>query len=72
MDPNPVIFLENKYLYRHVKELVPDRVEPVPLGSARVVRAGREAVVLTYGAMVHEAMHAADRLPRARLRGDGG
>ena len=61
-DPNPVIYLENKYLYRRIKEMVPDRAEPLPLGSARVVRAGREATVVTYGAMVHEAVHAADRL----------
>lgn len=62
MDPNPVIFLENKYLYRHVKELVPERVDPIRLGAARVVRSGHEAAVLTYGAMVHEAMRAAERL----------
>lgn len=62
MDPNPVIFLENKYLYRHVKELVPRQVEPIRLGAARIVRPGQEAVVLTYGAMVHEAMRAANRL----------
>ncbi len=61
-DPNPVIYLENKYLYRRIKEMVPDRAEPLPLGSARVVRAGREATVVTYGAMVHEVVHAADRL----------
>lgn len=61
-DPNPVIYLENKYLYRRIKEMVPDRVEPLPLGAARVVRAGREATIVTYGAMVHEAMHAADRV----------
>ena len=58
MDPNPVVFLENKYLYRHVKELVPARFEPLPLGSARVCRSGRDAVVITYGAMVHECMKA--------------
>jgi 2-oxoisovalerate dehydrogenase E1 component beta subunit len=62
MDSNPVIFLENKYLYRHVKELVPETFKPLPLGSARVCRAGSDAVVLTYGAMVHECMRAAERL----------
>lgn len=62
LDPNPVIFLENKYLYRHVKELVPKEIEPVRLGAARIVRPGQEAVVLTYGAMVHEAVRAATRL----------
>ena len=62
LDPNPVVFLENKYLYRHVKELVPGRIEPLPLGLARVCRPGTDAVVLTYGAMVHEAMRAAEKI----------
>ena len=62
LDPNPVVFLENKYLYRHIKELAPARIEPVPLGAARVCRAGSDAVVLTYGAMVHEAVRAAERI----------
>ena len=60
MDPNPVVFLENKYLYRHVKELAPIRFEPIPLGEARVCRTGRDVVILTYGAMVHEALRAAE------------
>ncbi|MBN1269674.1 MAG: alpha-ketoacid dehydrogenase subunit beta [Kiritimatiellae bacterium] len=62
LDPNPVIFLENKFLYRHVKELLTESFEPVPLGVARVCRGGLDAVVLTYGAMVHEALHAAEKL----------
>lgn len=62
MDPNPVVFLENKYLYRHVKELVPDKIESLPLGMARICRPGNDAVVLTYGAMVHEAIRAAERI----------
>ncbi|HMP72385.1 MAG TPA: alpha-ketoacid dehydrogenase subunit beta [Kiritimatiellia bacterium] len=61
-DPNPVIYLENKYLYRHVKEIVPERADPGRLGVARVCRDGDDAVVLTYGAMVHEAILASDRL----------
>jgi 2-oxoisovalerate dehydrogenase E1 component beta subunit len=62
LDPNPVVFLENKYLYRHVKELLPERIERVPLGAARICRSGSDAAVLTYGAMVHEAMRAAELL----------
>lgn len=61
-DPNPVVFLENKYLYRHVKELAQDRIESAPLGVARICRSGRDAVVLTYGAMVHEAVRAAEKI----------
>lgn len=62
LDPNPVVFLENKYLYRHVKELVPREIEPVRIGAARIVRPGTDAAVVTYGAMVHEAVRAATRL----------
>ncbi len=62
LDPNPTIFLETKYLYRHVKELMPDRFEPPPLGVARVCRSGKDAVALTYGAMVHETLKAAERV----------
>ena len=62
MDPNPVVYLENKYLYRHVKELMKDRFEPTPLGVARVCRAGRDAAILTYGAMVHESLKAAEQV----------
>ena len=62
MDPNPVVYLENKYLYRHVKELAPKTFQPIPLGEARVCRVGSDAVVLTYGAMVHESLKAAERI----------
>ncbi len=61
-DNNPVIYLENKYLYRHVKELVPRQFDAQPLGRARICRHGQDAVVLTYGAMVHDAMRAAERV----------
>mgnify|MGYP001370538647 FL=1 len=62
LDANPVVFLENKYLYRHVKELAGPRIAPLPLGVARVCRPGTDAVVLTYGAMVHEAIRAAEKI----------
>ena len=62
LDPNPVVFLENKYLYRHVKEWLPAAWGPAPLGAARVCRPGTDAVVLTYGAMVHESLRAAERI----------
>ncbi|MDA0577970.1 MAG: alpha-ketoacid dehydrogenase subunit beta [Verrucomicrobia bacterium] len=62
MDNNPVIFLENKYLYRHLKEDVPELREVLPIGKARVCRNGQDATVITYGGMVNEALHAARRL----------
>ncbi len=61
-DNNPVIFLEHKFLYRRVKEDVPEGEHLEPLGKARVARPGRDLSVITYGAMVPLALEAADRL----------
>lgn len=58
---DPVIFCEHKYLYYHLKaEKLPE--ENLPIGKARVARAGKHATVVTYSAMVHEALLAADQL----------
>lgn len=54
-DPDPVLFLEHKRMYRSVKGPVPDGPHEVPLGRARVVREGTDATVVTYGQMVPEA-----------------
>jgi 2-oxoisovalerate dehydrogenase E1 component beta subunit len=61
-DDNPVIFFENKYLYRHVKGEVPDKEYVVPIGMADVKRSGQDVTVITYGAMVHESLAAAEAL----------
>jgi 2-oxoisovalerate dehydrogenase E1 component beta subunit len=64
-DDNPVIYLEHKYLYRRAKGPVPEGDdEIVPIGVAATRREGRDATVLTYGAMVVPALEAADRLAR--------
>src|SRR5476651_1784645 len=58
---DPVIFCEHKFLYYHLKaDALPD--EALPLGKARIVRPGRHATLVTYSAMVHEAVRAADEL----------
>ena len=62
LDPDPVVFMEHKYLYRHIKQMIPRDFEAGRLGSARICRAGSDAVVVTYGAMVHESLRAAERL----------
>lgn len=59
-DPDPVIYLEHKFLYRRLKEEVPDGDYVTPIGEARVVRAGSDLSVITYGAMVHSSLEAAD------------
>jgi len=60
-DPNPVIFIENKALYA-VKGELSDTPEPVPLGEARIARSGRDVTIVSYGAMVHKALVAAEAL----------
>ncbi|MES2569753.1 MAG: transketolase C-terminal domain-containing protein [Verrucomicrobiota bacterium] len=58
---DPVIFCEHKYLYYHLKaESLP--TEAMPTGKARVARAGRDATIVTYSAMVHESLAAAEEL----------
>ncbi|MBI4842149.1 MAG: alpha-ketoacid dehydrogenase subunit beta [candidate division NC10 bacterium] len=61
-DPDPVIYFEHKYLYRRIKGKVPDEDFTVPIGKAEVKREGADLSVITYGAMVHQAFEAANRL----------
>jgi len=61
-DNNPVIFFEHKYLYRRIKEDIPADDYIVPLGKARVARNGRDLSIITYAAMVHVALEAAEQL----------
>jgi 2-oxoisovalerate dehydrogenase E1 component beta subunit len=61
-DNNPVIFLENKFLYRRIKEDIPEDGYIVPLGQAAIAREGRDLSVITYGAMVHLALEVAEQL----------
>jgi 2-oxoisovalerate dehydrogenase E1 component len=63
-DGNPVLFLEHKLLYRSVKGAVPEGHYTLPLGAARVVRAGRDATIVTYGVGVHWAVEAAAQLAK--------
>ena len=60
-DPDPVIVVENKTLYAEKSEL-PDDPQAVPIGEATISRPGRDVTVVTYGAMVREALAAADQL----------
>jgi 2-oxoisovalerate dehydrogenase E1 component beta subunit len=61
-DDYPVIYFENKYLYRHVKGEVPEKDYEVPIGLAEVKRPGQDITVITYGAMVQESLAAAEDL----------
>jgi pyruvate/2-oxoglutarate/acetoin dehydrogenase E1 component len=61
-DPNPVCFLEHKGLYRHVRGEVPEGEYTVPIGEARVARAGAAMTVIAYGSAVPLALEAAGQL----------
>ncbi|MEK6608815.1 MAG: alpha-ketoacid dehydrogenase subunit beta, partial [Myxococcota bacterium] len=61
-DPDPVIYVEQKFLYRRLKEDVPADDPPAELGRALVRREGKDATVVTYGAGVHMALEAAEAL----------
>jgi len=63
-DNNPVLFLEHKFLYRRIKDEVPDGDVAVPIGKARLHREGRDLSIITYAAMVHTAQEAADLLAK--------
>src|ERR671933_367579 len=58
-DDNPVVFFEHRTLYG-LKEEVPDELEPLPIGKARVHREGEDVTVVATGRLVHEALSAAE------------
>ncbi|PSQ64589.1 MAG: alpha-ketoacid dehydrogenase subunit beta, partial [Halobacteriales archaeon SW_9_67_24] len=61
-DPDPVMFLEPKLIYRAFREEVPDDSYTVPLGEAAVRREGSDVSVFTWGAMTRPTMEAAEDL----------
>jgi 2-oxoisovalerate dehydrogenase E1 component beta subunit len=63
-DDDPVLFFEHKYLYRRVKETLPEGEVLTPIGSARTAREGTDLTIVTWSAMVWKALEAADRLER--------
>jgi len=67
-DDDPVVYLEHKWIYRRIREHVsedPDFL--VPIGSADVKRRGDDVSVISYGAMVHKALEAADELQESGI-----
>lgn len=63
-DNNPVIFFEHKFLYRRIKEDLPEGDYTVPLGKAAVRREGRDLTILSYAAMLHTSLEAAAELSK--------
>lgn len=63
-DNNPVLFLENKYLYRRLHSPGTVSLEPIEIGKANVLRQGTDITVVTYSAGVHQALDAAEELAK--------
>ena len=66
-DPDPVIFFEPKRIYRAIREEVPEGDTVVPLGKARMVQEGKDVTVVAWGAMVREAVNAAEQLKAEKV-----
>src|SRR3982751_4382439 len=65
-DPNPVVYMEHKHLYRRGKGEVAECTFTTPM-TARVAREGEDLVVIAYGAMVHTALEATEDLDGASV-----
>ncbi len=64
-DDDPVLYLEHKWLYRRIKEALPEGEEILtPIGRARVAREGKDLSIVTYGAMVWKSLEAAEQLEK--------
>ncbi len=69
-DNNPVLFFEHKFLYRRVKEELPSGDYTVPLGKAVVRREGRDLTIVSYAAMMHTSMEAAEVLAKEGIEAE--
>ena len=64
-DDDPVLYFEHKYLYRRIKEELPEGEEILtPIGAARTARAGKDLTILTWSAMVWKSLEAAELIER--------
>jgi pyruvate dehydrogenase E1 component beta subunit len=61
-DPDPVVFMEPKRIYRSVRQEVPERDYVIDLGKARVVEKGERMTIVSYGAQMHEVLEAGEAL----------
>ncbi|MBS3059915.1 MAG: alpha-ketoacid dehydrogenase subunit beta [DPANN group archaeon] len=66
-DPDPVIFMEPKRVYRMIKEEVPEEEYTIPLGQANVVQEGSDVTLITYGSMLHTCLPAMEQLSNVSI-----
>lgn len=57
-DPDPVIFMEPKRIYRAIKQEVPEEKYSIPIGKAKVLQEGEQLTIIAYGAMIREVQKA--------------
>jgi 2-oxoisovalerate dehydrogenase E1 component beta subunit len=69
-DDDPVLYFEHKYLYRRIKDEVPEDDYVVPIGKAAIRREGADLSIITFGAMVYTALDAAGRLADAGVQAE--
>jgi 2-oxoisovalerate dehydrogenase E1 component beta subunit len=69
-DNNPVLFFEHKFLYRRIKEEIPEDDYTVPLGKAVVRREGRHLTIVTYAAVMHTSLEAANLLAQEGIEAE--
>src|SRR3954467_7366143 len=69
-DDNPVVFFEHRTLYG-IKGNVPEKIEPIPLGKARVHREGEDVTVIATGRLVHESLTAAEEAEKEGISVEG-
>lgn len=66
-DPDPVIFLEPKRIYRAIREEVQEGDYIIPIGKARMVQEGKDVTVVAWGAMVREVLSASEELKADKI-----
>lgn len=69
-DNNPVLFFEHKFLYRRVKEEIAAEDYAVPIGKAAVRREGKDLTIISYAAMAHTSMEAAEQLAKEGIHAE--
>jgi pyruvate dehydrogenase E1 component beta subunit len=69
-DPDPVLFLEPKRVYRAIREEVPEGDYTIPIGQARVAREGKDITLIAYGAMLRETLVAAEKMDKEGVQAE--
>jgi 2-oxoisovalerate dehydrogenase E1 component beta subunit len=69
-DNNPVLFFEHKFLYRRIKGEVPSGDYTVPIGKAVVRREGKHLTIVSYAAMMHTSLEAAEALAKEGIEAE--